>query len=186
MSLGLARYDDDDAYYVVNHADRVAALNGVEDSPEIIKELRAATIGIILRRARTEGEQVVKVQLGSKPPTAAIMGYATFLRFIAGCDLAALEAKLGFRAGVLRECGARLYRVDPLALNASNLAPRGNTDWSAGVSPRDLHNVSVKADVPVEYHRDYPAASKPIIQFAILYPVPFLGSPRFLEPGDSV
>jgi hypothetical protein len=186
MGLSLAKYDDDDAYYVVNKADYEVRLNSVDGAPEIIQELRRETIEIILRQARTAGEQVVKVAMGSRPLSATVKGYATFLRFLNGSDLADLEKKLGFKAGVLQSGGAYLYHVNPLSLNTRNIAPRGNTDWSAGVTPRDLHNLSQTHGVSVGYHRNYPPAVQPIFQFAILEPVPFLGQPRFIKLGETV
>jgi hypothetical protein len=187
MTLTFAQYDDDAAFYVVNKADYDAALNAVDDdAPDIMKELRRETIDVILRNARKIGEHVVKVSMGTRPPATKVKGYATFLRFIQGSTLANLEAKLGFRSGTLQTGGAYIYNVDPLALNASNIAPRGNSDWSAGVTPRDLFNVSQKSGTDVGYHRDYPAASQPIIQFAILEPIPIVGAPRFVRKGDTV
>jgi hypothetical protein len=186
MSLTIAQYDDDAAFYVVNKADYDASLNALDDdAPDIMKELRRETTDIILRNARRAGEQVVKVSMGTKPPATKVKGYATFLRFIKGSSLAELEGRLGFKAGALQTGGAYIYHVDPLALNADNVAPRGNSDWSAGVTPRDLHNLSQQTGKKVDYHRDYPPAAQPIIQFAILAPVPILGAPRFIK-GDVV
>jgi hypothetical protein len=187
MILSIAQYDDDAAFYVVNKADYDAALNALDDgAPDIMKELRRDTIDIILRNARKAGEQVVKVSMATRPPATKVKGYATFLRFIQGSSLAQLEGKLGFRSGALQTGGAYVYHVDPLALNASNIAPRGNSDWSAGVSPRDLHNLAQKTGKDVGYHKSYPPAAQPIIQFAILDEVPFLGAPRFIKKGDTV
>jgi hypothetical protein len=187
MTLTIAQYDDDAAFYVVNKADYDPSLNALDDdAPDIMKELRRETIDIILRNARKAGERVVKVSMGTRPPATKVKGYATFLRFIEGSSLAELEGKLGFKSGALQTGGAYVYQVDPLALNASNVAPRGNSDWSAGVTPRDLHNLSQKTGKDVGYHRNYPPAAQPIIQFAILEEVPFLGAPRFIKPGDTV
>ena len=187
MTLTVAKYDDDAAFYVVNEADYQPHLNALDaGAPDIMKELRRETIDIILRNARKTGEQVVKVAMGSRPPAPKVKGYATFLRFLQGSGLAELEERLGFKTGALQRSGAYVYHIDPLTLKAENVAPRGNTDWSAGVTPRDLHNLSLKAGKPVAYHRDYPPAKQPIIQFAILEPVPYLGAPRFIKAGDTV
>jgi hypothetical protein len=187
MSLTIAQYDDDAAFYVVNKADYEAGLNALgDDAPDIMKELRRETTEIILRTARKAGEQVVKVSMGTRPPATKVKGYATFLRFIQGGSLAELERRLGFRSGALQTGGAYVYHLDPLALNASNVAPRGNSDWSAGVTPRDLHNLSQKTGKDVGYHKNYPPAAQPIIQFAILEEVPVLGAPRFIKQGDTV
>jgi hypothetical protein len=187
MTLTIAQYDDDAAFYVVNKADYDPALNALDaEAPDIMKELRRDTIEIILRNARKAGEQLVKVSMAARPPATKVKGYATFLRFIQGSSLADLEGTLGFRAGTLQSTGAYVYQVDPLALNAKNIAPRGNSDWSAGVTPRDLDNLSRQTGKQIEYHRDYPAATRPIIQFAILEPVPVLGAPRVIKTGDVV
>jgi hypothetical protein len=187
MTLTIAQYDDDAAFYVVNKADYDPALNALDyDAPDIMKELRRETIDIILRNARKAGEQVVKVSMGTKPAATKVKGYATFLRFIKGSGLPDLEGRLGFKPGALQTGGAYVYHIDALALNASNIAPRGNSDWSAGVTPRDLHNLSQQTGKKVEYHRDYPPAAQPIIQFAILEPVPILGPPRFVRKGELV
>lgn len=187
MTLTIAQYDDDAAFYVVNRADYDAGLNALDDgAPDIMKELRRETIDIILRTARKAAEQVVKVSMGTRPPATKVKGYATFLRFIQGSSLAELEATLGFRSGALQTGGAYVYHIDPLALTADNVAPRGSSDWSAGVTPRDLHNLSQQSGKTVDYHRDYPPAARPIIQFAILEPVAVLGAPRFIRKGDTV
>jgi hypothetical protein len=186
MSFGIARYDDDGAYYVVNKADYELGLNSVRGAPKIVQELRRETIGIILREAKKPGEQVVKVAMASRPPSPTVRGYATFLRFLSGSDLPELERKLGFKSGALQSAGAYVYHVDSLALNTNNIAPRGSSDWSAGVTPRDLHNLSQQHGMNVGYHRDYPPATQPIFQFTILEPVPFLGPPRFIKIGESV
>jgi hypothetical protein len=187
MNLTIAQYDDEAAFYVVNKADYDAAVNALDaGAPEIMKELRRETIEIILRNARKAGEQVIKVSMAARPPATKVKGYATFLRFIQGSSLADLEGTLGFRAGALQTTGAYVYHVDPLALNANNIAPRGNSDWSAGVTPRDLDNLSRQAGKQIEYHRDYPPATRPFIQFAILAPVPVLGAPRVIKTGETV
>ena len=186
MKLSKVKYDDEDAYYAVNLADYDAKLNSTDGAPEIIKELRRATNEVILRQAKKEGQRVVKVGVGTKPPTAKVRGYATFLSFIKGSGLADLERKLGFRAGVLQQHGAYIYHVDGLSLNANNIAPRGNTDWSAGVTPRDLDTLSKESGVSVGNHRDYPSATKPVLQFAILEEVSYVGEPVFIKPGGRV
>jgi hypothetical protein len=186
MRVDAAKYDDDDAYYAVNLADYDAQLNSTAGAPEIVKELRKSTVEILLAHAKKADQQVVKVAIGSKPPAPKVRGYATFLQFVVGSTLGELEQKLGFRTGVLQAHGAYIYHVNEHALNDRNIVPRGNTDWSAGVSPRDLHNLSRQSGVPVGYHRDYPAATIPIIQFCILEPVPYVGQPRFVKPGQTV
>lgn len=182
--LSARKYDDDDSYYVVNEADRDRSLDSVAGAPAIIQELRTATIEIILRNARNPGEIVAKVTT-NRSVKGKVSGYATFLKYIRGSDLDELERRLGMRAGVLQS-GAYLYEVDPFSLNAGNIGPRGNTDWSAGVSPRDVDNVRKQQGVAAGYHRDYPTASKPIIQFIIYDQVPYIGSPRFIRPGEKV
>ena len=186
MSLEIAKYDDVDSYYVVNKADYDAGLNLTADAPAIIQELRQATNEIILRQARLPDRCAVKISVAINPPRPRVRGYATFLHLIQGCSLPDLESVLGFRSGVLQQNGVYLYVIDALSLNQSNIAPRGNTDWSAGVTPRDLYNLSKAHGVEVKYHRDYPSATNPIAQFIILSDVPFLGSVRHIKPGEVV
>lgn len=186
MHLKVEKYNDEDAYYAVNLADYDASLNSTNGFPEIMKELRQATLEIILRQARKPGQSAVKVAVGARPPTAKIKGYATFLRFIKGCTLSEMEQRLGFKSGVLQEHGAYIYKVDGFSLNTENIAPRGNTDWSAGITPRDLYNLSQESGKLVGNHRDYPSATKPIFQFQIIKDVPYVGEPRFIKPGSEV
>jgi hypothetical protein len=156
---------------------------------EVMTELRRDTIDIILRTAHKPGEQVVKVVAGDNAVTATVpikvRGFVTFLRFLKGSGLAELETKLGFAKGAL-SMGAYIYNVDPFALNATNVVPEGYTDWSDGVTPRELHNLSQKHGVPVTYNPKYPASSAPIIQFRILEDVPYVGAPRFVRNGETV
>ena len=186
LKANAIKYDDDDALYAVNMADRDVNLNSTAGLPDIMKELRQDTNEILVRQAQKSGQSAVKIAVGGKPPTAKIRGYATFLSFIKGSDLPELEQKLGFKSGVLQLHGAYVYHVDGLALTTSNIAPRGNTDWSAGLSPRDLYVLSNAIGAPVGYHREYPPAAKPIPQFIILAEVPFIGPPRFVKLGDVV
>jgi len=173
--------------FVVNKADRreKAHLNSVADAPEALRDIRRDTIETLLRVARKPGEQVVKVVAKSDDLPATVSGYVTFLRFLEGSTCSDLEKKLGFKPGALSS-GAHIFNVDALALNADNIVPRGNSDWSAGVTPRDLHNLSNKHGVTVEYDPSYPPASEPVIQFRILTAVPFIGRPRFIKPGERV
>lgn len=186
MKLGIASYDDDDSCYAVNKADYDARLNSVANEPAIIQELRQATNEIILRQARLPGQFPVKISAAINQPRPKVRGYATFLHLIKGSSLPELENMLGLRSGVLQHKGAYLYLIDALSLNQSNVAPRGNTDWSAGVTPRDLDNLSKLHGKEVKYHRDYPASSKPIIQFTVLSEVPFLGQIQLIKPGEVV
>lgn len=152
---------------------------------DAMHELRRDTIETILRVARKPGEQVAKVISGDKPVYPAVRGFATFLRFLKGSSIPELEKKLGFAKGALAH-GAHIYTVDPLALNLSNVVPEGYTDWSDGVTPRELHNLSKTKGEPVTYDPDYPPSSSPIIQFRILDDVPYIGQPRFVKPGEIV
>ena len=159
-------------------------MNSVAGQPEALQNIRAATVEILLARARNAGDTVVKVTM-NKPPCPAVKGYVTFLSQIAGSDLASLERKLGFRPGVLQQ-GAYVYSVDGSALHAGNIAPRGNSNWSAGVSPRDLDNLTKQVGAPVGYHKNYPPALDPVLQFTVLEPVPYVGAPRFVGATDRV
>jgi len=173
--------------YVVNQADRRgnAHLNSVEDAPEVMQDIRRDTIETLLRVARRPDEQVVKVMSKYDGMQKTVSGYVTFLRFLKGSTCAGLERKLGYKAGALAN-GAYILNVDALALNADNIVPRGNSDWSAGVTPRDLDNLSKEHGVTVEYDPDYPPASEPIIQFRLLTDVPFIGVPRFIKGHETV
>jgi hypothetical protein len=151
---------------------------------EAMTELRRDTVEIILRNARKPGEYVVKVVDGSEPLRPKVRGFATFLRFLAGSGIAELERKLGLRSGALAH-GAHIYTVNPLALNFSNVVPEGYTDWSDGVTPRELQNLSQKQATAVTYDPNYPASPEPIIQFRILDDVPYIGQPRFVRPGQT-
>jgi hypothetical protein len=156
---------------------------------EAMTELRRDTIESILRTARKPGEKVVKVAAVADPnakPLAKVKGFATFLRFIKGSNITELKDKLGLAKDELSKYGAYIYTVDPFSLNLSNVVPEGYTDWSDGVTRRELHNLSQKHGVDVTYHPDYPASSSPIIQFRILEEVPYIGQPRFLKPGETV
>ena len=154
---------------------------------EAMAELRRDTIESILRTARKPGEQVVKVAavVDDKPPAGKIKGYATFERFLKGSAIAELEMKLGFAKGALAN-GAYIYAVDPLSLNLSNVVPEGYTDWSDGVTPRQLHTLSQKHGVKVTYDPRYPASPSPIIQFRIVEEVPYVGKPRFVKNNETV
>jgi len=186
MTAKAVKYDDDDAFYAANMADCDVGLNSTVGLPEIIKELRQATNEILIRQARKFGECAVKVTVGSKPPPAKVRGYATFLSLIKRSSLSELEMKLGFKSGALQSHGAYVFQVDGLALKTDNVAPRGNTDWSAGLTPRDLYTLSKMSGAAVGYHRDYPSATQPILQFVILAEVPFIGAPRFVMAGEVV
>lgn len=186
MSLDIKRYDDEDAWYVVNRADYERELKSVMDAPAALQEIRRATNEIILRHARQPGRSVVKVASAAYQPKPKVRGYATFFHLIQGCTLPTLEDRLGFRRGTLKSHGVYLYTVDSLALNELNIAPRGNTDWSGGVTRRDLHNLSQQHGKKVDYHRDYPAAKDPILQFIILEEVPFIGALRLIGPDQTI
>ena len=159
---------------------------GLDGFRDAMTELRRDTVDIILRTARKPGEHVVKVIQGDDPVYATVKGgFVTFLRFIVGSTLPELEEKLGFAKGKLAN-GAHLYMVDPLSLDASNVVPEGYSDWSDGVTPRELHNLSAAAGAAVTYDPRYPASRTPIIQFRILDEVPYVGQPRFVKPGGKV
>lgn len=152
---------------------------------EAMSELRRDTIETILRVARKPGEQVAKVIRGDKPVYATVRGFCTFMRFLKGSGIPELEKKLGFAKGALAH-GAHIYVVDPLSLTLSNVVPEGYTDWSDGVTPRELHKLSIRKGEAVTYDPEYPASPSPIVQFRILDDVPYIGQPRFVKPGAIV
>lgn len=186
LHLGYRKYDDDEAYYVVNWADKSPYLNSIELLPDSLKELRSQNIELLLGLARKSGEQVVKFTTGHRQPETRIKGYATFLSSVRGCSLPDLEESLGFKPGVLVSAGAYCYRVDVSALNANNVVPRGTTAWPGGISPRELEEYSDKVGRNLETHRDYPASENPVIQFCILEKVGTIGVPRYLNYDDVV
>src|SRR5688572_30116278 len=187
MNLDVKKSDS--GHHPLKKVDKQTFATSLKDASyaekEVMSELRRETIDIILRNARKPGEQVVKVVEGDKPVASKVRGFATFLRFLKGSGMAELEAKLGFAKGAL-STGAHIYNVDPLALNATNVVPEGYTDWSDGVTPRELHNLSQKRGVAVTYDPKYPASTDPIIQFRILDEVPYIGPPRFVRNGETV
>jgi hypothetical protein len=170
----------------VNLADEFAQFNSTKGMPPIMQELRQATNQLILEQARKLGQCAVKFVVGSNPVRPKISGYATFLSFVQGSSPAELEAKLGFKPGVLQAHGAYMYQVDVLALNSGIIAPRGNSDWPGGITPRDLYNLSLKNRSAVHYSPNYPPATQPIPQFVILQEVPYIGPPRFIHPDGVV
>lgn len=181
------RYKNGLGYYAENPADENAELDKLHGYPDAILEFRRGTVELLLNHARRPEVSVAKVVSGAEPVFDRVYGYVTFLSCIEGADLAELEKRLGFRTGVLTSRGAHLYRVDPSALTSKNVAPRGNTDWSAGITPRDLDSLTKTVGETVEHHREFPAAEIPIIQFRIHWPpVPCLGAPRFLKDNDRV
>jgi hypothetical protein len=186
MNLGIEKYEDDDSFYAVNKADHDAGLNAVGHAPAAIQELRYATNEIILRQARLPGRFAVKISVALNQPKPKVRGYATFLHLVQGRSLSELEDTLGFRSGVLQLNGAYIYVIDALALNQCNIAPRGNTDWSAGIAPRDLDKLSKAHGKEIKHHRDYPPAKSPAIQFALLAEVPILRSVRHIRQGEVV
>lgn len=172
--LEAKRYDDDDAYYVLNAADDPRGPGDRLDSVPAIRDLQLASRQAILSGIRNGASPVTKVSVRLEMQHQ-VRGYVTLLRFIEGASLSELEQMLGFRNGALAG-GCRLYRIDPLAIAADNIGPRYLSSWSAGVSPKDLDALSRSTGQAVEYHRDYPAASNPIPQFVLFRPVLIRGS----------
>jgi hypothetical protein len=192
MSIGIQgiKQGPTGGYHADKKVDRQTFSDSLRGEPagfqDAMTELRRDTIEIILRTARTRGQQVVKVVKGDDPVWPTVRpGFATFLRFLQGSGIPELEETLGFAKGTLSH-GAYLYSVDHLSLNASNIFPEGYTDWSDGVTARERYVLSQKHGVPVTDHPSYPASTKPIIQFRILDEVPYVGQPRFVKPGEIV
>lgn len=177
--------DPDGPYYVVNTADprdKDSAGDDLSDQPEATLELRAATISSILRTIQNPRNAVVKISMvGAARPK--VRGYATFAHFLDGATLQQLETMLGYRSGVLQN-GCNVYYLEPHDIKADNIGPRYLTSWSAGVSPRDLHNLSKQAGKPVGYHPNYPAASDPIFQFVIFRAEVGYRDLKVLQPGE--
>jgi len=172
-------------HLIRNRADEFPEYDRHEDAP-IIDETRAATVAVILNHARTKPDPIVKVSRDLIPrPT--VKGYATFLSQIKGKTLAQLESSLGFAQGRL-SLGAMVYFVDAFALDSSNIAPRGNTNWSAGVTPEELHKMrESNPHLTIrDAHPDYPRAETPIYQMVIYRHVSHDGRPRRIDPGTTV
>lgn len=180
---------DKQTFNAVNHADDPAykQLNAIEAvAPPIMHELREATVKLLIARARKPGESVVKIRAVSLAVVSKVRGYVTFGSCLQGASLAEAEDRLGFKAGVLQAHGAHVYRVDPFALTLTNIAPRGTSAWSGGITPRDLHNLSQEAGKEVSYHPNYPSARASILQFFLIEEVRCLGQPVFVGPGGRL
>jgi hypothetical protein len=176
--LSYRRFDDDEAFYVENHADYV----GDElDTHPAIRELQEASKSGILNAIRQPQNTVIKVALLG-PPKSEVRGYVTLARFLEGATPEQFERMLGFRDGALGN-GCLVYHVDPFAITADNIGPRYFTSWSAGVSPRDLERLSQAAGVNVQYNPSYPPASDPIPQFVLYREVRVLSS-RVLQNSN--
>ena len=172
-------------HFARNRADEFPEYDRYEDTPAI-DELRSAPVAVILNHARTRPDPIVKVS-PDPIPRPMVRGYATFLSQIEGKSLSQLESSLGFAPGRL-SLGAMLYFVDAFALDSSNLGPRGNTGWSAGITPQELH--AMRQSNPHltirDAHPDYPRAGAPIYQMIIYRQVSHDGRPRRIEPGRTV
>jgi hypothetical protein len=176
--LSYKKFDEDEAFYVENHADYV------RDEPDrhpAIRQLQEASKSGILNAVRQAHNTVIKVALVG-PPKSMVRGYVTLARFLQGATPQQFERMLGFRDGALAN-GCLVYHVDPFAITADNIGPRYFTSWSAGVSPRDLQRLSEAAGVNVQYNPNYPAASDPIPQFVLYREVRVLSS-RALQRTD--
>jgi hypothetical protein len=176
--LNYRRFDEDDAFYVENHADFAG---DQLDTHPAIRGLQEASKSVILNTIRQPHNIVIKVALLG-PPKSIVRGYVTLARFLQGATPQQFERMLGFRDGALAN-GCLVYHVDPFAVTADNIGPRYFTSWSAGVSPRDLQRLSEAAGVNVQYHPNYPAASDPIPQFVLYREVRVLSS-RVLRSTD--
>lgn len=180
------QYDDDHGFYACNIADYFPEMEEIESMPEALADFRRATINLILEYSAKRRHQVVKVSAGSNPVRPKVRGYATFHSEIKGSDLATLEKQLGFKTGALQAHGAYVYSIAVEELSIRNVFPRGSTAWSAGITPRDLANLSAISGTEVNYLPDYPPASLPIQQFVITTEVGYTGTPRFIGPGETV
>ncbi len=169
--MGYKKYDDDDAFYAVNHADYTG---DTLDSHPAIRELQMASRAAILRAVKNPDNTVIKVAMAG-PHKAEVRGYVTLARFLSGHTPKEFESILGFKQGAL-QAGCRVYTVESGRIIGDNIGPRYFTSWSAGISPRDLERIGEVSGRPVEYHRDYPVAANPIPQFVLFHPVAVLSS----------
>ncbi|MBN9559210.1 MAG: hypothetical protein J0H14_00585 [Alphaproteobacteria bacterium] len=129
------------------------------------REIREATVGILLNMFRRQGEFTctkVRARGVSATPLGSdleVSGYVTILRDILGKSPRKLEGTLGFATGGL-SAGAEVLFVSS-ELVAEQIGPRYMTSWSAGASPQDLWQLGAKP------HPSYPPASDPIFQCVI-------------------
>lgn len=81
------------------------------------------------------------------------------LKFVNHRNVAELEVRSGIAPGLLRN-GVDVFFIDQ-ELASDQIAPRYSTQWSAGVSPRDLFRTGAR------YHPSYPASASPLFQCVI-------------------
>ena len=164
----MATYDDDGFIYAENPGDKQG--DDLSNTHSAIREMRAQSVGIILKAVKKPHINVVKITKRG-PPRNMVRGYVTTANFLQGATPRQFERMLGFRNGALKD-GCMIYYVDDHFLRADNIAPRAFTDWPSGISPRELESRIRSAGKIVRYHPDFPPASDPIPQFVIHRPVP--------------
>ncbi|MEA2742936.1 MAG: hypothetical protein QOG73_1600 [Acetobacteraceae bacterium] len=163
MAIGTTRLSKDVAGIVQNEADYVG--DDFQSMTPAEREIRAETVNIILGLFKRGGDfTCTKVRSRRENVKTAdgfyeISGYVTMLQFVNHCTILEMEARNGMMAGLLRN-GVDIFFVDQ-ELAADQIAPRYTTQWSAGVSPRDLLRVGAR------YHDSYPASTSPIFQAVI-------------------
>lgn len=177
MAIGTMKLSRTEAGFVHNQADREG--DDLDSMAVAEQEIRAETVEILLRLFKRGGDfTCTKVQPrreNIKTPQNAkiadgfflVSGYISMLQFINHCTVPELEARNGMSPGMLRN-GAFIFFVNQ-PLDRKQFAPRYTTQWSAGVSPRDLDRVGAN------YHTSYPASKSPIFQASIFQNNPATG-----------
>ena len=142
-----------------NEGDDVASMTPAE------REIRAETVGILLRAFKRKGDfYCTKVRARDQGTMEVggrgkVGGYVTFLKEVRDKTPREMEAMFGFAPGGLRS-GAEVLLVEE-ELTPDRIGPRYDTSWPAGVSPRDRSNLGAS------YNPSYPPAANPIFQCVI-------------------
>lgn len=164
---GLMRLRTDQSESIVNAGDHIG--DDLEPMPAALREIRAETIKIAQRIFSRGGEnQPAKIWARRQTGRAAaatignvfeITGYVTLLKYLCNRTPLEMEGILGLAPQKLSSGADILVIIDELS--GDQFAPRYTSAWSAGASPRDLHNLGAK------YHPEYPPAHTPVYQWVI-------------------
>jgi hypothetical protein len=171
MAIGTLRLTRSPDGSVRNEADKVG--DDFDSMTPAEKEIRAETINLILGLFKRGGDfTCTKVRSRRTNVTTPegfydVSGYVTMLKFVNYCTIPELETRLGMAPGHLRN-GVDIFFVDE-QLTPERIGARFTSQWSAGVSPRDLLRVDAK------YHDSYPASSSPVFQAVIFSNSPTKG-----------
>jgi hypothetical protein len=143
MAIGTLRLTRSPDGSVRNEADKVG--DDFDSMTPAEKEIRAETINLILGLFKRGGDfTCTKVRSRRTNVTTPegfydVSGYVTMLKFVNYCTIPELETRLGMAPGHLRN-GVDIFFVDE-QLTPERIGARFTSQWSAGVSPRDLLRV---------------------------------------------